>query len=148
MRLTTTDLAWAAGLIDGEGCIRINRGRAQGKHLSPRYGVQLIVKMTHEASVRRLALMFGGSVYHKNAAVNRSELWGWQPNQELSRRAIEVLLPYLFTKAAEARLALQFFTLPLAQRGVKTPNNIIDARDKLFCSIRDMKTVNRLKEVI
>lgn len=42
-------LAWAAGLVDGEGCIHYDEGTELWN---------LAVKMTHEQTIRRLAELF------------------------------------------------------------------------------------------
>lgn len=48
-----TDLAWAAGLIDGEGCICIVKENRPG-NLSTQYRLRLSVGMTDKKTIKKL----------------------------------------------------------------------------------------------
>ena len=59
-------LAWLAGLIDGEGCISLTRRSPQRKHrcVSPSYRLILKVSMCHLATVRRCREITGLGSLH------------------------------------------------------------------------------------
>lgn len=76
---TATDLAWASGLFEGEGCITkcatvYNDGKAMKKY--PR----LVLTMTDEDSVRRFAEVIGfGNVYwYRKERSHYKDQWRWQ----------------------------------------------------------------------
>ncbi len=87
-----TDIAWAAGLFEGEGCLhRHKRG----------YGA-LFLAMTDEDIVRRFAAIFGLKVYgpyktgHKPSYVARTEKF------ELVQHAFATMYRYLGPRRREA----------------------------------------------
>ena len=60
MRTTPTDIAWAAGLFEGEGCFTVNGGRGHGRAQ---------VAMTDEDVIRRFADIMGW--YQISSRINR-----------------------------------------------------------------------------
>ena len=109
------DLCWAAGVVDGEGCISINKNKPSSRRgcINPVYVLLLKVTMGHEPTVRRLHALFQeGSVQPRpprNSRENASYTWIVQSLQ--AARVLQALQPYLFTKAKEAAVALSFARL-------------------------------------
>lgn len=104
---SATDIAYMAGLFDGEGNLQI-RGRNNGS-----VATKLAVYSTTPAAVEWVAKTFGGSVRwdHK-----RHEQRGWKPMGiwEIYRaqdvgRLLVAMMPYLIIKRAAARKALRHF---------------------------------------
>lgn len=98
-------LAYVAGLIDGEGCIRIAK---QSNKLTYIAVVQLA--MTEKAEVVKKALLetFGGNCYameFKNK--NWARQWQWRINGEEACEFLEKIIPFLILKKPQALLALQ-----------------------------------------
>ena len=134
-----TDLAWAAGLIDGEGCICIYRRKARG-NTAQRHNLVLVVSMVPDAALRKLCLLFGGKINFKPARrLKQGNSWEWRVHQKEAQAVLKQLQPYLVTKLAEARLAIQFCDMPAATRWKKLPQNIIDAREEFCVKLSDMK---------
>lgn len=110
-------LAWAAGLIDGEGCVSIASGinkRSGGRY----YRADLIVSNTNRALLEPLLAMFGGRIDNLNRnGGKRRHAFQWKVTG--SAHAAEVLSkvrPWLIAKARQADLAVQAATL-LVQKG-------------------------------
>ena len=107
-QLTTfseTDLAWAAGFIDGEGSIGLYRG----KHpTSEFYVLRLSVTNTDIRALERLKKMFGGSINKSNhkSRPTRRPCWAWYCQCAKGAAALEMLLPYLLVKKERAEIAL------------------------------------------
>jgi hypothetical protein len=92
-------LAWAAGLIDGEGCIRIDTG----------FRLVLKVKMTHLPTLERLMEVFScGSVRPCKVKQGTRPQWIWSCMGLRAMKVIEEVSPYMVTKKQEALLALQY----------------------------------------
>ena len=110
----TADLAWAAGFIDGEGCIQVSKaGRGSRVHV-----LRVSASQISRAPLDRLQQMFGGGVYRKATSNPRHrDQWGWEATSHTARRALVALLPYLMVKAAEARLAVLFQQSIRTRRG-------------------------------
>lgn len=100
-----TDIAWAAGFFDGEGCITTgtNRGRRQ-RHLP-----KLVLGNTSKTSLERLQTLLGGYLrLRRPQAGNRRNLWEWSVSGATATKAVlTTIRPYLFTKATEADVMLE-----------------------------------------
>ncbi len=142
------DLAWAAGLIDGEGCVSVVTYEAEHAErcTTRRYVLVLKVTMGHRPTVERIASLLGvGTVQAhvaKSARVNAS--YSWVAQSRRAEAALRAVRPYLVTKAKEADVALAFMALPLARRGGprgsrNTPLALLRARERLYWKLRKMK---------
>lgn len=105
-------LAWAAGLFDGEGSInlRFSRSRRRSRASDAAAWVLTVrVLMTHEATVRRMAELFGGSVAHQPRPPHR-DAWYWDVSMPRSEAVLRALYPHLVTKREQARIAIDAMT--------------------------------------
>ena len=134
-----TDLAWTAGIIDGEGCIHIRKSQAYGAHLFPRYELNLSVRMCHEGTIRRLQALFGGTIFYEKGDETRLERWNWSPCRTIGGEVLQKVKPYLVTKKLEAKAALEFLEIPNGRRGIKTPDSILALREKFYLQVRKLK---------
>lgn len=100
------DLAYVAGIIDGEGCI--------GLYLSKKssyYFIQVAVHMTNEWMITWLSNNFSGSknVYtHYRKRANCKPEWAWNITGKKALEFLELIYPYLKLKKAEAEIAINF----------------------------------------
>lgn len=102
------DLAYAAGLIDGEGSIHIEVTR--GKWYAPRMclGMTLpaleVMEMYHEE--------YGGTLRVMRPETEKwAEAWMWYVHGPDAVRFLSDILPYLKIKKAHAELAIQVGTI-------------------------------------
>lgn len=114
---TATDIAWAAGFLDGEGCFlawRKPHERRDGTVVdlwTPRVSASQVVA----APLERIQAMFGGVVSERRARTvsgRRSFEWRLTGATPLCA-ALPVLIPYLMVKREQAEVVLR-----LAQRVV------------------------------
>jgi hypothetical protein len=75
--------------------------------------------MCHEATMQRLKTILQTGTIHPQKRQKKyySPSWVWFCNAWDTKRVIEQVRPWLFTKAEEADIALEFLSLPLAPRG-------------------------------
>jgi len=151
---TIEELAWAAGLFDGEGCITISRQRpGTGRRESLNYRLFLKVTMGHRPTIERLVAIFSvGSIHPWCDSSDREHnpAYSWWVASRQAVAVIEQLRPYLVTKAIEADLALEWGRLPLAPRGgrgggTRVPAELLAARHRLFEAMRDAKPSARFR---
>lgn len=99
---TPEDLAYDAGLFDGEGSV----------FLSPNAGtwtLYVTLGSTYEAVLHRLSERWGGSVqYHGIGKNSVKPSWSWNTSGTNSRFFLNTVLPYLIIKKDEAIIALQW----------------------------------------
>ncbi len=107
--IKSVDLAYAAGIMDGDGCITI------AKQLAPRdkrgYGYSLIVNLrnTDPKAANWLLEHFGGSVCHipsKNPKWKR--LYGWQVTSKKALSFLTQIKSHLILKKDRASIAVEF----------------------------------------
>lgn len=110
--LLETERAYAAGLIDGEGSIRLTqRGRNGGTtFLGGQYTLMVELVNTDKKMIDWMVAQFGGSVsYAKpDAAKNKREAWHWRSAANKALYVLDAIYPYLITKKRQAQLGRRF----------------------------------------
>jgi hypothetical protein len=147
--------AWAAGLIDGEGCISLVRHPASDfrRAVSDRYNLILKVTMCCEKTVFALHCLFNTgslSTWKPKPDVRASQSYTWICNARQAEQVLRVIRPFMVTKAAEADVALEFLALPLAARGGANGGRAIPAslqaeRISCFERLRRLKTRSKFR---
>jgi hypothetical protein len=113
-----TNHAYVAGLIDGEGCIRLQVSKAT-------YRASVWVGMTEVALplLTNLREEWGGSLYRLRPATERwSAAWTWVVHGTNAGTLLRVVQPYLQLKQEQARLALEVETIRAAL--ARRPNGL------------------------
>lgn len=101
--LLTTDIAYLAAFLDGEGCINISsRMAAKGKRTS--YRLELVLSNNCRPALSHLSGLFGGSI-HEVRPAHYQLRFGAQDTD----RILTLCLPYLLIKGKQARIALDFY---------------------------------------
>lgn len=150
-----TDVAYLAGLMDGEGSIVIFRYLASphqrnGKRY-PRYRACVSVYNTDRRPLDWIAETFGGKVYgRRNTIRNQKEELTWQASYRQALPILEAVLPYLKIKAEQARLYLGFYGNGLVgnrwgRRG--TPAHIAEARASVYATMSDLNRKGVLEDI-
>ena len=98
------DIAYMAGLVDGEGCIVIFQDRKpKGGHLRPT--LRLVISMTKPAPLLWAKETFGGSFFKAAARHQATTCWTWVAAGQRALRILRLLFPYLKVKKKNALLA-------------------------------------------
>ena len=102
--------AYLAGIIDGEGTIRIGGAKCNEKNRNTRYYASISVGMTDKAVIQLLVETFGSKMRIERVRIpNRKDVYRWGTSGNIAvPRIIEKLLPYLIIKKQQAELVLQF----------------------------------------
>ncbi len=103
------ELAYMAGLFDGEGCIHIARIHTKKRNLT--YQLVCKVSMDNLPILEMFERCFGGSIYcdkkselhNKYGLLHSWTIWG---NNSIS--FLKQLMPYLRIKKAQTNLAIEF----------------------------------------
>ena len=134
--MSTTQIAWAAGFFDGEGCVFIQAAR-NGKYIHQ--GLLVVVTSTTPAPLRRLYELFGGSV--SKPYIGRSgarPARRWLVTGRLALAALKSMLPYLTVKRLQAKIALRY---PIGFRGHRggVPEVVKSYRNNLRNQLKSAK---------
>lgn len=94
--------SYFAGLIDGEGCIRLERKTERNRTLREAPTVQ--VKMTCLKTINALRDYFGcGSIQpYKPVKAHYKPQWRWRVRDKSAALVLHRILPYMITKRDEA----------------------------------------------
>ncbi len=121
-----TDLAWAAGIVDGEGYIGTYLAHTRTGSC---YVLKLTVVNTDIRMLERFKLIFGvGSISSKKVyASNHKPRWDYYVSSKKAQQVLELIQPYLVAKADQAELAL-LSRKYIRQHGINTANLEMDAQ--------------------
>jgi|SRR5882724_1042560 len=98
---TDTDVAYAAGLFDGEGTVGVERYGGRG------YNVTARVTNTNLDVLEWLRSRFGGFTQQAYAAHdNRKACFYWTAKAKIAEAFLEAVRPYLIIKRRQATIAL------------------------------------------
>jgi len=106
-----TDLAYIAGIVDGEGTVGIARMRRK-ESKSWTYTLRVSVQMSAEFIARWLQFSFGGRVYPRRwSGQNWKAQYQWVISGEEAGGFLKAILPYLRLKRAQAELVFRFMEI-------------------------------------
>ncbi len=106
-------IIWAAGFVDGEGNIAIQRySSTRGRRHRPCHNLLLQVAQTSLGPLEKLKELWGGRIgERKHGNPRRAPIWGWWVSGKDAAQAIAELRPYLLVKREQADIALEFAQL-------------------------------------
>ena len=111
IRYKKIDLAYVAGIVDGEGSISItssDRKRSNGI-IDKYYFLSVTVSNTNKPILIWLQSLFGGSLYDKrNYYENCKPVHIWRCASNIALRFLKRIYPYLRIKKLHAEIAMQF----------------------------------------
>ena len=136
-----TDLAYCAGLFDGEGCIHISKQYLK-KQPPAYYNLRVTITNTNQYVLEWFHFSFSGNLYLQKPKENRQRAWRWQIADRQAEEFLRAILPYLIIKKAEAELALKF----MAGKGIKGTREIRAERKVLQEAQRVL--MKKLKEPV
>ncbi len=114
--MNETDLAWAAGFIDGEGSITIT---PRQKKQALCFGLALTVGNTVKEPLDRLVSLFGGHLYSQPPhGLGRREMWIWRVTGRDAQPVLKALHGHLSVKQRQATIATVF---PIGNRSKRAP---------------------------
>ena len=139
-----TKLAYAAGIVDGEGCISIyskSIRNGQYKGILKNYHLTVVVTQKDGKLVDWLFGNFGGSVsLHKKWERLDEKCWmhEWTLNYQNASRFLKQILPFLIIKKKQAEIAIRF--QDRLGYGKKLSEHELELREKFYQEIRSEKT--------
>jgi len=142
----TATLPYCAGLVDGEGCVRIAKStygiRKTKDCISPTYSERLQLRMTDEATIKFFADVFGGSYYKEKRAYSNSQkpLFVYNVSDKRAYEIIKKLYPYLKIKRKQADILFKLRESKNSPEAKKRGSpakrsmnkNIVKYREELF----------------
>ena len=125
-----TDIAYIAGLIDGEGYIGIKKtkGYKCQERQTPGYHARLQIRMVDEPAIKFISETLGGWYYkEKSHCDNGRPLYWYQASDKKAEDIMKIIFPYLKVKKESAKTLLDF--RKLQSDGKKHRTKITGYRD-------------------
>ena len=138
-----TDYAYAAGIIDGEGCIAITDGSPTNKG-GQSWKISVEVSACSQQMVDKMVGILGG--HRKTLSVRpcmHYVQYRWTLYGRKAYEALKKVKPYLTEKKAQADLATNFYIHQSRCKyyaGKKLSNEIISKRKAMQQRLKDLKT--------
>ena len=120
--------AYAAGLLDGEGCIHINSSTGQ---------LQVLFGMCDRGPLDLLAAHWGGNVRtaRRKTSSGRS-IYEWTINSSYALEFLRDVQPWLCAKDDQAKVALRY---PMIGKGFDLPQEMRELRQDLGRQLKALK---------
>lgn len=123
---TELELAYAAGMIDSDGCIGVSCStyamRVTGDASQPVYFERVTLKQVEPQGVDLLTSLFGGCRFMTDLSAKRGRpLHSWHIHSAMAGKAIVLLVPYLRIKAEQAKNTIRLRQILKTQRGWHVP---------------------------
>lgn len=134
------DLAWAAGFLDGEGCIGVY-GRTDHKGS---FSLRMSAAQVAEEPLLQLQAILGGKIRSVAPRNNQRRSFIWEIHQREAADALRRLIPYFRFKGEQARLAVEFLDRVPRRGDGAVPRVTAEEwamRESLANQIRDLKWV-------
>ena len=119
--LTQAEIAYFAGIVDGEGSIMVTS--ATGKKGNKTYRLRMLVTNTNREVMDWIFARFGGSIQTCNqtaesVAKRHRVKFNWSRDADNAIEIIKVIYPFLIIKRKQAEIALRW---PSSKRHLKVP---------------------------
>lgn len=103
------ELAYLAGMFDGEGSIIIHKHKAKKSSHHDAYVVEACLGNTNEWIVRQFQFSFGGNVYLRKKQTEQTQaIWAWQISANKAIPFLTTIIPFLKLKKTQAEIGLKF----------------------------------------
>ena len=131
--ISEIDLAYAAGIIDGEGCIGIWRDATRTRRRGYCITLRVKVDMVDFVVPTWLKTKFGGSLRLSHKKGNRRDQYSWLLTARQARDFLGLVLPYLKTKRTHAEVAIEFQNLKVKLAGGRDSLGRFALKSKALC---------------
>jgi len=116
------DIAYIAGLIDGEGYIGIkkDKGYQCQERKTPGYHARIQIRMVDEPAIKFISESLGGWYYkEKPSCKNGRPLFCYQASDKRVEDILKTIIPYLRVKKESAQTVIEFRKLQSDSKNIE-----------------------------
>jgi hypothetical protein len=100
-------LSWTAGIVDGEGCIRLKQ--IVDKIRGASFILQIVVVNTDIKILKKLQFYWGGCIRkRKMYSPKHKQSYDWEITSSKGKAFLIEILPYIVSKRDQAKLGISF----------------------------------------
>lgn len=94
-----TDVAWLAGILEGEGCFQHTPSRLVGKkRWTARAAITVTLGSTDRDVVERVAFLIGGNVTERKVRPRHKPFWTTQVSGQKAEDTMRAIYPWMGTR--------------------------------------------------
>jgi hypothetical protein len=136
-------ISYFAGVLDGEGCIEIQRLKPKGRAKNISYRLRVRICNTDANLIGHLNAIFNGTLrLEKQSRSDRRNIFVWSCKKSDAEKVLEKIYPYLICKKEQAKIAIDFLKTYDTYYGIfGTPKDILEFRDKCYLDCKYLKTI-------
>jgi len=139
---TSEQLAYMAGIIDGEGSIGIEKQKANGKQRKhDYYCLRLRVYNTNFELITWLLNNFGGNYFKNTKYKGRKQCYSWTLFGDNLLQVITACEPYFIVKKNLIEIVMEFRKTVIGKTNWNIPKDIQEYRHALFLKA---KAINKI----
>jgi hypothetical protein len=116
-----TQLAYVAGLFDGEGWISVARSGRTSKNII-RYTLQIGIANAYLPVLEEVRADFGGTI--NSQGKTNLQVYTWRAATDIAYDFMQAVRPYLRIKARQADLAIEYLEKVKRTKGRVTPEEL------------------------
>lgn len=141
--VSNEELSYAAGIIDGEGCIDIVKTKPCGRRKTPSFKSRVRVSNTDKRLIVWLHQKFGGYVYNSyDNRKNRRNKFEWCLNDDNAVEFLNLIKPFMKLKIEQANLLIEFRKTFNTYYGIfGLPEDILIKRNFYFNECKRLKKI-------
>ena len=131
-KLNQFEVAYLAGIVDGEGCISINKAKPRGRSKNPCHVLRITIANTNRDLINWLAIKMGGCSRKSSRAkypANWKDSWQWHIEGFPAMELLCLVEPHLIIKKAQAIIAIEFQKKKSISNGKVLPEEEVFLRD-------------------
>lgn len=137
----STNLSYLAGIVDGEGCISLE------KRENNNYRIVISVANTDGRLIDWIFENFGGRIKIHNRGEIHKKSWKWIITGQKAISLIKDIIPFLIVKKNQAELILlldgKYINYGRGKQELRgVPTEIMEERSNLYIKLRDLKKEN------
>ena len=132
---TDAQLAYLAGIFDGEGSVYIWTRRNRGYR---DYGIRLYVVNTNRTLIDWLQATFGGLVYSRQSA-KWKERHEWLIDRKNADSLMSAMLPYMIIKRPQMEVAIRFRET-FQVRAARLTDEVVSLREACRLEVRGLNS--------
>ena len=140
-QITEIDLTWIAAMVDGEGCIYINKNNNAVKNGgSPSYGVRLEIANTNKKIIDRVYDLLKIGIIQERIKKGKRTAYVWHVATQQASEILNLIYPFLIGKKKEAEIALSLQKVIDSNSGYKKKlsEEELDVREKHWKSLKNI----------
>jgi hypothetical protein len=137
---TNTNMAYAAGYIDGDGCFYIGKQSIKNK-LSPKFILSMTISSVNPEVLEWFKKFFGGSYGLTNSKIpsNQRPQYNFVIKKRATLNLIPKILPYLVEKNQEAQICTSFDRLSDTRDKIALIDKMYEVKNFTNLVSREMK---------